>query len=82
VTLHSLADRLTPAALRPVVLEDVPEGWERRAFDPSSDADALAWLGFEPGEPDEPLLPWSRPATWPTRGTSGRHRASARVRTA
>ncbi len=56
---------LLPAALRPVVLEDVPEGWERQAHSPSQDGDALAWLGFEPGEADEPLLDWPQPARWP-----------------
>jgi hypothetical protein len=54
------------------------------AFDPSGDGDALAWLGFEPGEPDEPLLAWRRPQHWPAvrRRTGGRHRAPARFRTA
>jgi hypothetical protein len=82
VTAFSSAGRLLPAALRPVVLEDVPEGWERQAFDPSRDDDALTWLGFEPGDSHEPLLPWPRPANWPAGSRAGRHRAAARLRTA
>jgi hypothetical protein len=54
------------------------------AFDPTVDGDALAWLGFEPGDPDEPLLTWPRPQHWPAarRRAGGRHRAPARFRAA
>ena len=54
------------------------------AFDPGGDADALAWLGFEPGETDEPLLTWRRPQHWPAgrRRAGGRNRAPARSRIA
>jgi hypothetical protein len=75
-------------SLRPAprsdVLEGAPEGWELQDLDPFGDADALTWLGFEHGEPDEPLLPWRRPERWPDRRprTGGRHRASAWFRTA
>ena len=69
-------------SLRSVVLGGAPEGCEPQAFDPSLEADALTWLGFEPGEPDEPLLTWPRPERWPAvrHRTSGRHRASVQVR--
>ncbi len=81
------ADRTRVTAfqsLRSAVLRGAPEGCEPQAFDPSLDADALTWLGFEPGEPDEPLLPWPRPERWPAarRRSSGRHRAPAQARTA
>ncbi len=66
------------------VHEDAPEGREPQTFDPSLDADALSWLGFAPGEPDEPLLPWERPQRWraPRLRTGGRHRFAAPFRTA
>jgi hypothetical protein len=84
VTTFSSAGRLVPVALRPVVLGDVPEGWERRGFEASQDGDALNWLGFEPADPAEPLLPWSRPSRWPAarRRATGRHRAPTRLRMA
>ena len=71
-------------SLRSAVPEGAPEGWELQAFDPSLDDDALTWLGFEPGAPDEPMLPWPRPHRRPAaqRRRSGRHRAHARFRTA
>ena len=82
MTLTTIAG-LLPAALRPVVLEDVPEGWERQAHQPSQDGEALSWLGFEPGEPDEPLLDWPQPAGWPADPQlSLRLRLPIRLRTA
>ena len=72
-----------PAALRPVPLDQVPAGWEQRAYDPTAgDADALTWLGFEPGDDAEPLMSWPRPERWPARRNAGRHRAGARLQTA
>jgi hypothetical protein len=87
VTTFSSPGRLVPVALRPVVLDDGPEGWERQVFEPSQDGDALNWLGFEPADPAEPLLSWSRPSRpsrWPAarRRATGRHRAPARLRIA
>jgi len=43
--------------------------------------DVLDWLGFEHGDPDEPLLPWHRPRRWPSseRFRHGRHRARGRA---
>jgi len=35
-----------------------------QAFDPTLEGDALGWLGFEHGEPDQPLLDWPRPQGW------------------
>ena len=32
----------------------------QRALEP----DVLGWLGFEHGEPDQPLLDWPRPQGW------------------
>jgi hypothetical protein len=72
-------------SLRSAVLVDAPEGCEPQAFDPSLDGDALTWLGFEPAEPDEPLLTWPRPQHWRaarSRRAAGRHRPSARLGTA
>ncbi len=65
-------------SLRSAVLEGTPEGGEPQSFDPSVHGDALTWLGFEPGEPDEPVLSWPRPQRWPTarRRANGRHRAT------
>jgi hypothetical protein len=78
-----VTDFLSLRAARSDVHEDVPEGWELQAFDPSADADALSWLGFEPGEPYEPALDWPRPQHWPApRRAGGRHRAPARFRVA
>lgn len=54
-----------PAALRPVVVDAAPAGWERGVHDPSRDGDVLTWLGFEPGRAEEPLIPWARSADWP-----------------
>lgn len=72
-----------PAALRPVTLDQVPSGWEQRAYDPAAvDADALTWLGFEPGDDAGPLLSWPRPERWPARRPTGRHRAGARLQIA
>jgi hypothetical protein len=66
------------------LLQGAPEGCEPQAFDPAIDGDALTWLGFETGDPDEPLLAWPRPQRWPVsrRRTSGRHRAPVWLRTA
>jgi hypothetical protein len=76
-----LSRRLAPLS---ALLDGPPEGAEPQAFDPSVDGEALAWLGFERGEPQEPLLRWSRPQRWPAarRPAGGRHRATARLRTA
>jgi hypothetical protein len=86
VTPHSFTGRLAPAVLRPALLEDVPAGWERQAYDASSDGDALSWLGFEPGEergePDEPRLTGAWRTTWAAPRRAGRHRSPARRRTA
>jgi hypothetical protein len=74
---------LTLRAARSAVLEDVPEGWELQAFEPSLDTDVLSWLGFEPGEPYEHTPSWPRPRHWAApRRAGGRHRAPARFRTA
>ena len=72
------------SALRSAALDGAPEGWEQQDLDPSADADALSWLGFEHGEPDEPLLPSQRPQRWPSSRlrTGGRHRAPGRFRIA
>ena len=66
------------------LLQGAPEGCQPQAFDPSLDGDALTWLGFETGDPDEPLLTWPRPQRWPVtrRRTNGRHRAPAPLRVA
>jgi hypothetical protein len=71
-------------SLRSAVLEGVPEGWERQDLDPALDVDALSWLGFEHGEPDEPLLHIPRPQRWPDIAlrTGGRHRAPRRFASA
>ena len=70
------------SAPRSDVPEGAPEGGRPQTFDPSLASDALGWLGFEPGEPDEPLLRWPQPQRWPAaRRTGGRHRAPARFRT-
>jgi len=51
---------------------------------PETSPDLLTSLGFEHGEPDEPLLRWPRPQRWtaPRPRTRGRHRVRTRSRTA
>jgi hypothetical protein len=69
-----------PPEPRSQVLDQRPEGWAPQAFDPTLDGDALSWLGFEHGEPDEPLLDWPRPRGWMPglpRRQAGHHRAPA-----
>jgi hypothetical protein len=55
-----------PPAPRTDVPADDAAAAEPQALVRALEPDVLGWLGFEHGEPDEPLVPWPRPRHWPS----------------